>query len=180
MTQNKVDLGLKVAIVVLLAALGWVIANSMQEHIVTAGDTAPNFTIHTDNGQVISTKNFGGKVLVLNFWASWCPPCVQEMPSLNELQKMFAGQGVVVVGVSVDRNPQLYQNMVKRFQVSFPTMRDPDENLSYMFGTYKVPETYIIDRNGKVVQKIIGLPEKDGAVKPWTDPEIVSYVRSLL
>lgn len=180
MTQSKIDLALKGAIVVLLIVLGWVIVATMQERVVTAGDTAPNFTIHTDSGQVISTKNFGGKVLVLNFWASWCPPCVQEMPSLNEFQRIFAGQGVVVVGVSVDRKEALYQNMIKKFQVSFQTARDPEEKISYMFGTYKVPETYIIDRNGKVVQKIIGLPEKDGAVKPWTDPEILGYVRSLL
>lgn len=180
MAQSKIDLGLKAAIVVMLGALGWVIVNSMQEHVVTAGDTAPSFAIHTDSGQVITNKDFGGKVLVLNFWASWCPPCVQEMPSLNEFQKIFAGQGVVVVGVSVDRNEKYYQNMIKRFGVSFQTARDPEENFSYKFGTYKVPETYIIDRNGKVVQKIIGLPEKDGVAKPWTDPEIVSYVRSLL
>lgn len=180
MTQSKIDLGLKAAIVVMLVALGWVIVNSMQEHIVNAGDTAPNFTIHTDSGQVISTKNFGGKVLMLNFWATWCAPCAQEMPSLNELQRMLGGQGLVVLGVSVDQNEQLYRNMIKRFGVSFQTVRDPKQNYSYMFGTYKVPETYIIDRNGKVVQKIIGIPEKDGAVKPWTDPEVVSYVKSLL
>ncbi|HEV2687064.1 MAG TPA: TlpA disulfide reductase family protein [Bryobacteraceae bacterium] len=180
MTHNKLDQGLKFAIAGLLGVLAWVIVYSMQEHIVGVGDTAPNFTVRADNGMQISRKNFGGKVLVLNFWATWCPPCVQEIPSLNEFQKMMAGSGVVVLGVSVDHNEKLYQNMLKKFDVTFPTMRDPDEKYSYLYGTYKVPETYIIDRNGKVVHKYIGLPDVDGVPRPWTDPQIVNYVKSLL
>ena len=180
MTHSKLDQALKVAIGALLAALAFVIVYTMQDHIVMAGDTAPNFTIATDSGMQISPKSFGGKLLVLNFWATWCAPCVQEVPSLNEFQKMFAGQGVVVLGVSVDRNEKLYRNMLKRFQVSFQTARDPEENINNMYGTYKFPETYIIDRSGKVAAKFIGLPEKDGVAKLWTDPEIVNYVRSLL
>ena len=70
--------------------------------------------------------------------------------------------------------------MLKSFKVVFPTVRDPEENVSYKYGTYKVPESYIIDRNGKVVRKFVGLPEQDGVAKQWTDPEIVGFVRSLL
>lgn len=180
MTNTKLDQGLKFAIAGLLGVLGWVVVNSMREHIVQAGDTAPNFTVKADNGQQFSPKNFGGKVLVLNFWATWCPPCVQEMPSLNEFQKMMASQGVVVLGVSVDHNDQLYRNMLKKFEVAFPTVRDPDENYSYLYGTYKVPESYIIDRTGKVAIKFVGLPEIDGASVPWTDPRIIAKVKSLL
>jgi cytochrome c biogenesis protein CcmG/thiol:disulfide interchange protein DsbE len=180
MTQAKLDQALKAAIGILLGALVFVIVYTMQDHIVGVGDRAPNFTIATDSGMQISPRNFGGKVLVLNFWATWCPPCVQEMPSLNEFSKMMAGSGVVVLGVSVDRNQKLYQNMLKRFQVAFQTARDPDENINAMYGTYKFPESYIINRDGKVVQKFVGLPEQDGMPKRWTDPDIVNYVRSLL
>src|SRR5690349_4430930 len=180
MTQAKLDQALKAAIGILLGALVFVIVYTMQDHIVGVGDRAPNFTIATDSGMQISPRNFGGKVLVLNFWATWCPPCVQEMPSLNEFSKMMAGSGVVVLGVSVDRNEKLYQNMLKRFQVTFQTARDPGENINAMYGTYKFPESYIINRDGKVVQKFIGLPEQDGVAKRWTDPDIVNYVKSLL
>ena len=121
MTHSKVDLIIKGAIAALLVALGFVIVWSMQEHIVGVGDTAPNFTITTTAGDQVTPRNFGGKVLVLNFWASWCAPCVQEAPSLNEFAKTFKDSGVVVLGVSVDRNEQLYQNFVKRFGVSYPT-----------------------------------------------------------
>ena len=121
----------------------------MQEHIVGVGDTAPNFNLTTSAGDQVTPRNFGGKVLVLNFWASWCAPCVQEAPSLNEFAKTFKDSGVVVLGVSVDRNEQMFQNFVKHFGVSYPTARDPQEDISYRYGTYKIPETYIIDRNGK-------------------------------
>lgn len=180
MKRNGIDLAIVAATVILLAALGFVIVNSMQEHVVVAGDTAPNFTIKTESGAEISTRNFGGKLLVLNFWASWCGPCVQEMPSLNEFQKMFAPEGVVVLGINVDRKEDLYRNMTKRFHVIFQTAWDPQENVSYRFGTFKFPESYIIDRNGKVLQKYPGLPDVNGEWRPWTDPEIVRYVRSLL
>jgi cytochrome c biogenesis protein CcmG, thiol:disulfide interchange protein DsbE len=178
--SSKVDLAIKGAIAALLVALGGVIVWSMQEHIVVVGDTAPNFSITTTAGETLGPKNFGGKVMVLNFWASWCAPCVEEAPSLNEFAKTFKNQGVVVLGISVDRNEQMYQNFVKRFGVAYPLARDPDENISYRYGTYKIPESYIIDRNGKVVRKYAGLPERDGQAISWMDPELVGFVKSLL
>jgi cytochrome c biogenesis protein CcmG/thiol:disulfide interchange protein DsbE len=180
MTHSKVDLIIKGAIGALLVALGFVVVWSIEEHIVEAGQTAPNFTITTSAGDQLTPRNFGGKVLVLNFWASWCAPCVEEAPSLNQFAKTFKDSGVVVLGVSVDRNERLYQNFVKRFAVSYPTARDPEENVSYRYGTYKIPESYIIDRNGKVVRKYAGLPERDGQAISWMDPELVGFVKSLL
>lgn len=180
MKQNKVDLGIKAATGILLVVLALVIVYSVQDHVVGVGDSAPEFRVKTESGAVLTPKDFGGKVLILNFWASWCTPCVQEMPSLNQIQQMFAGQGLVVLGVNVDSKEELYRNMLKRFQITFQTVRDPEENINYRYGTYKIPESYIIDRNGKVVQKYAGLPEVNGEWKVWTDPQIVSYVRSLL
>lgn len=180
MKPNKTDLVIKAATGVLLIALAWVIVGSMQEHVVSVGDSAPNFTIKTLDGTEISPHNFNGKLMVLNFWASWCGPCVQEMPSLVEFQKMFQPQGVVVLAINVDRREDLYRNMVKRFQVGFETAWDPKENVSYKYGTFKFPESYIINRDGKVVQKYAGLPDVNGEWRPWTDPAIVQYVKSLL
>ena len=175
MSKSKLDQGIKISIGVLLVALAWVIVKTMQEPIVDAGDTAPKFTVTTDNGTKLSPANFGGRVMLLNFWATWCAPCVQDVPSLNELQKQLAGSGLVVLGISVDRNESTYKNFLKRFNIAFQTVRDPEEDISSSYGTYRFPETYLIDRNGKVLQKYIGPPQKG-----WTDPEIVNYLRSLL
>src|SRR6202020_2520525 len=108
MTHSKVDLAIKGSIASLLVALIGVVVWSMQEHIVGVGDTAPNFSITTTAGDQVTPRSFGGKVLVLNFWASWCAPCVQEAPSLNEFAKTFKDSGVGGLGVSVDRNEQLF------------------------------------------------------------------------
>jgi peroxiredoxin len=180
MTDSKVDLTIKAAIGLLLVALAFVIVNTIQNRIVQVGDKAPNFAVTTDRGTRITPSDFGGKVLVLNFWASWCAPCVQEAPSLNEFQKMLASSGVVVLGVSVDKNGSQYENFLKKFEIAFPTSRDPEQDISYRYGTYMFPESYIIDRNGTVVRKYAGLPERNGQAIPWTDPELVGFVKSLL
>src|SRR5512140_3084982 len=99
---------------VLLVALLAVVGEAIREKITEVGDKAPNFTLTADDGRQVSRAEFGGKVLVLNFWATWCLPCVEELPSLNEFQKKFAGSGVVVLGVSVDRNERAYQQFLKR------------------------------------------------------------------
>ncbi|MCL5742854.1 MAG: redoxin domain-containing protein [Acidobacteria bacterium] len=94
---------LKLLIGICLAVLIYAVVNGFRETVIAAGDTAPNFSITADNGRTISRTDFGGKLLVLNFWATWCPPCVEEMPSLDKFQKTFANSGVVVLGVSVDQ-----------------------------------------------------------------------------
>jgi cytochrome c biogenesis protein CcmG, thiol:disulfide interchange protein DsbE len=173
MPKSSTDRAILATIGVLVLALGWVIVRSLQEHIVQAGDRAPDFAITTDKGLRMTPTNFGGRVLVLNFWASWCAPCVEETPSLDQFQRNLADSGVIVLAVSVDRNEKLYNSFVKRFHPAYQTARDPDANIGDLYGTYKYPETYIIDRSGKVAQKIIG-------PRDWTDPELINYVKSLL
>src|SRR5881396_58791 len=89
-------------ITLLLAVFVYVIFDSFHERLVEVGDSAPDFSITADNGRTITNSNFGGKLLVLNFWATWCPPCVEEIPSLDAFQRRFARSGVVVLGISVD------------------------------------------------------------------------------
>jgi len=172
-SKDGLGLGLFGLLAVLTAGLVYTVSGTLKERIVEAGETAPKFTLKTDQGRQVSRADFGGKLLVLNFWATWCQPCVEEIPSLNEFAKKYSDQGVVVLGVSVDRNEKLYRDFVQRNKLAFLTMRDPEANLSGQYGTFKYPETYIIDRNGKVVQKIIG-PQN------WTDPAYLNFFQSLL
>ena len=173
MKTVKVEQILRVAIALLLVALVAVIYRSFHERIVGVGDSAPDFSVVADNGRTVSLGNFGGRLLILNFWATWCPPCIQEMPSLDELQKRFKDSGVVVLGLSVDKNEKDYRNLLSKANVSFLTARDPENRINQEYGTFKFPETYIISKDGKVIQKIIGPAN-------WTDDNMVGYVRSLL
>ncbi|HOK46252.1 MAG TPA: TlpA disulfide reductase family protein [Bryobacteraceae bacterium] len=173
MASVKTENVLRGLIVICLAVLVWVVAGTFRERVVVAGDKAPDFSIVTDSGHTITRSNFGGKLLVLNFWATWCPPCIEEIPSLNEFQKRFAADGVVVLGVSVDQNPRAYQNFLSRVNVAFLTARDPEAKISTEYGTFKYPETYIINRDGRVVEKIIGATN-------WTDEAMMTRVKALL
>ncbi|MDX1980897.1 MAG: TlpA disulfide reductase family protein [Bryobacteraceae bacterium] len=173
MHSGKTDTILKALMALMVMALVFVVAEAMRERIVQAGDSAPNFRITADNGKVMTRSDFGGKLLVLNFWATWCPPCVQEMPSLDEMQQRFKDKGLVVLAVSVDRNEQSYKEFLRRLPVSFVTARDPEANISSEYGTYKYPETYIIDSKGKVVAKYINFQN-------WTSAEILQQLERLL
>lgn len=145
---------------------------SLRDTSAKEGGAAPNFALTTDQGARVTPISFGGKLLVLNFWATWCAPCVQEIPSLDEFQKRFAGQGVVVVAVSVDKNPEKYRRFLERIHVSFGTMRDPSGDIPTEYGTFQFPESYII-KDGRIVRKF------DNAAD-WTSDEITQYVQSLL
>jgi peroxiredoxin len=173
MNKKKLAFQLQLVAGLLSLALGALGADSMRERIVETGDKAPGFTVTTDKGRQITPREFGGKVLVLNFWATWCPPCIEELPSLEAMAKEMGPQGVVVLGVSVDKNQQLYKEFLAKARVSFETARDPEASISADYGTYKYPETYVIDRDGRVRQKYIG-------PRDWTDPQVVQSIKALL
>lgn len=163
---------LRALLVLLIAAFLGVVGFSLRDTSAKEGGPAPKFAIETDQGQQVTPTSFGGKVLVLNFWASWCAPCIEEIPSLNAFQKRFAKSGVVVLAVSVDTNAQKYRNFLDKIHVSFDTARDAKSDLSAEYGTFKFPESYII-KDGRVVRKYIGAED-------WTSDDVTQYVESLL
>ena len=171
MQSAKIDRFLRAAVGLLTVIFVYVIYAAIHQRIVVAGDTAPDFTITADNGRTVSTANFGGKLLVLNFWASWCPPCVQETPSLNQFTQQYANKGVVVLAISVDKDEKAYRGFLQRFRPTFLTARDFKIHEDY--GTFMYPETYIIDAKGKVLKKLAE-PED------WMAPGITRYIDSLL
>jgi cytochrome c biogenesis protein CcmG/thiol:disulfide interchange protein DsbE len=168
--SDKILLGLVAVLAVILIL---VVYPTLEQRVVNAGDSAPEFKVVTDHGKTITRSSFGGKLLVLNFWATWCAPCIAEIPSLDAFQKQFRSQGVVVLGVSIDKNEQLYHRFLERFRVGFETSRDPEANLAADYGTFQFPESYIIDSNGKVVEKII-------SDQNWMDPQFVAHIKKML
>lgn len=171
MQSVKTDRILRATICGLLVLLVYVIYAAIHERVVVAGDKAPDFTIATDSGRTVSVPNFGGKLLVLNFWASWCGPCIEETPSLTKFAQDYAGKGVVVLGISVDKDPNAYKTFLRKYSPGFLTVRD--QVIHEQYGTFMYPESYIIDAKGKVLLKIAQATD-------WTDPQLTGYINSQL
>jgi cytochrome c biogenesis protein CcmG/thiol:disulfide interchange protein DsbE len=181
MKSAKTDRLLRAGMGLLTIALVYVIYAAIHERVVVAGDSAPEFSVRADSGQNVSLPDFKGKVLVLNFWASWCPPCVQETPSLSAFAAAYADKGVVVLGISVDKDEKAYRAFLQKFRPNFLTVRESQIHEEY--GTYIYPETYIIDSHGKVLKKIVDVadwPGNPSRFSDWTDPELGKYIQSLL
>jgi peroxiredoxin len=173
MNTEKTVKGLQIAAATVLAALGFVVFDSIRERIAEVGDSAPAFKVTTASGKSVSPKEFGGRLLVLNFWASWCPPCKEETPSMNQMAQTLGPKGLVVLGISVDENQAAYQRFLASERVAFETALDATAEISANYGTFKYPETYVIGRDGKVLRKYIG-------PRDWSSPELLKDLESLL
>jgi cytochrome c biogenesis protein CcmG, thiol:disulfide interchange protein DsbE len=133
---------------------------------------APDFTVQ-DAGRRISLHDFRGKVVVLNFWATWCPPCVDEMPSLVALQsKPEVKDRIQIFAVSLDQDESAYKKFLSNYHIDILTIRDPSQESTRHYATTGFPETFIIDANGILRRKFIGPVD-------WTKPEIIAYLRSI-
>jgi len=135
------------------------------------GSAAPDFTVQ-DSDHKITLSEFRGKVVVLNFWATWCPPCIEETPSLVRMTARMKDKGVVVLAVSIDEDDAAYHKFLKDYSVNMITVRDEPRKASNLYGTFGWPETYIIDRTGVIRRKFIGSVE-------WGSPEIIDYLSKL-
>ncbi len=135
------------------------------------GSAAPDFTVH-DSDRTVTLSQLKGQVVVLNFWATWCPPCIEEMPSLVQMQQRMKAKGVTVLAVSVDVDPDNYQRFLKDHNVNLLSVRDADQKSNALYGTFKFPETYVIDRNGVMRRKFIGAVD-------WTEPDVMEYLGKL-
>jgi cytochrome c biogenesis protein CcmG, thiol:disulfide interchange protein DsbE len=155
----------------LLVMVRFVMPTYRQGEASIAGKTADDFPLELNN-QSIHLTNLQGKVVVLNFWASWCGPCVEETPALNRLQQRIATKGGMVLAVSVDEDPDAYQKFLKEQGVSFPAYR-ASWDLAHSYGSKMIPETYIIDRHGKIIRKVIG-PQQ------WDSPDMLTYFDAIL
>ncbi len=135
-----------------------------------SANTPPSIIIH-DGAQTVSLKQYRGKVVVLNFWASWCPPCLEEFPSLIDLQRRMPN--VVVLAVSFDTDANAYRQYIADNHIAgITTILDASQQSNHAFDTSRPPETYIIDSRGVIVRKFIGAQD-------WTSPEIMNYLRNL-
>ena len=154
---------------ILLLPLALMPACDRGAHPAQTGKAAPDFTV-SDGTTTIHLANYRGRVVLLNFWATWCPPCVSEMPGLVELH--HDRPDLAILAVSIDDDPDAYSRFLVRRHVDFITVRDPSQSAARLYHTEGWPETYIIDRQGVIRRKIVGDPD-------WSNPEVRAFLKSL-
>jgi peroxiredoxin len=167
------DLMKLAALVAAVLAAGFVFV-ALQEkkgYGLAEGTPAPPLRLSAMEGGDVDRETYRGRVVLVNFWATWCPPCVEEMPSLERLHRTLAAEGLVVLGVSIDEDGGALQSFVRRAGVTFKVLRDPGgRKAAAEWRTTGWPETFVLDGRGRIVRKMIG-PAR------WDTPEAVAWFR---
>lgn len=137
------------------------------------GKKAPDFVLKDISGQTSSLSAYKSKVVLVCFWATWCPPCRSEMPALNKLYKDYRDKGLVVIGVSTDRKVEYVKDFLGKKPVDFPVLMDSDSKVSKQFGVFSMPTSFLLDKNGIIIKRFLG--EED-----WNSPEIRNMIKAAL
>ena len=138
------------------------------------GQPAPDFTLPGLDGKMVSLSDYRGHVVLVNVWATWCPPCVDEMPSMEKLYRELEGENFEILAVSIDALGQkAVAPFMKKYNLSFPALMDPDGTIKTLFQTTGVPESFITNQEGILIEKVIG-------PKDWATPPVVGFFRNLL
>jgi cytochrome c biogenesis protein CcmG, thiol:disulfide interchange protein DsbE len=152
-----------------IAMIGLTISCDRDNRPEQIGKPAPEFALN-DGQRSLDLAKFHGRVVVLNFWASWCAPCIEEMPSLELMQRELPQ--VQVLAVDSDEDFSTYQSFIASRHVSLLTVFDQAQTSNALYGSFRFPETYIIDKKGVVRRKLIGPQD-------FTTPDLVDYLKKL-
>lgn len=138
------------------------------------GMPAPDFTLTDLEGKRVSMAEYRGKVVVLNFWASWCPPCRAEMPSMERLYQKLKGRDFELLAVNVEENGQpAVRAFTRKIPIGFPVLLDNDQQVSGLYGVGGIPQTFIINKRGEIVQETTG-------ARSWDSSATVAFLQSLM
>lgn len=149
-------LGIIVAVVVVVGVVV-VISQRQKFEPVVPGTEAHNFTLPNLDGEMVSLEDFDGKVVFLNFWASWCKPCEEEMPSMQELYDALGSMPFEIVAVSIDtESSEAVKEFADKYDLTFPILHDKGGKVKELYKTTGVPETFIVDQNGVIAEKVMG------------------------
>lgn len=161
-------------LIVLSLALGAALYSQQMRSATRSGYPAPDFALLDLSGREYRLSDLRGKIVFLNVWATWCPPCREEMPSMERLHRSLAGRDFVMLAISEDaQGRQVVEPFVRQLGLTFPVLLDPDGFIPKRYGVTGYPETFVIDRAGRIVQHLIG-PED------WGSEQVLEYFRRLL
>jgi cytochrome c biogenesis protein CcmG/thiol:disulfide interchange protein DsbE len=163
-----------IVVVVVAVAFGYVYLAEHRGYALKKGTAAPAFRLASLAGGAVDLSSKRGTIVVLNFWATWCPPCVAEMPSLERLYRTLSPEGLSVVTVSTDEDQAELRKFVAQHGLTLPVLLDPGGQIAA--GDYRTtgyPETFLLDRQGRIVRHVVG-PEE------WDSPEMIAELRRLM
>ncbi|MDR0502447.1 MAG: TlpA family protein disulfide reductase [Treponema sp.] len=132
-----------------------------------------DFTLPLLDGSAAALSSYRGNVVILNFWATWCPPCRSEMPSMETLYKRFKDQGLEILAVDIGENLNTVRQFIKTNNYTFPVMLDSKSQISGIYGIEAIPATFIIDREGKIIGRVTGSIH-------WDTAQVFSAFEALL
>jgi len=166
-------LAIIVVLLVLVGFAGYIYLNLPTTTSVAVGDTAPDFKLEDTKGNLVSLSEMRGKVVMLNFWATWCPPCKEEMPSMEKLNQVMAGEDFVMLAVNVEQNGRsVVPPFLKQSPHKFTVLYDDQTVVQKQYGVFKFPESFIIRKDGTIDQKVIGQID-------WASPKTIAYFKGL-
>ena len=141
--------------------------------LVGVGDAAPDFQLEDTEGNLVSLSGLRGKVVLVNLWATWCPPCREEMPSMERLHNAMAGEDFVMLAVNAEVDgKKLVPEFLKQTPYTFPILYDDKGVVQSLYGVSKFPESFIIRKDGTIAEKIIGPLD-------WSSPKTIAYFKNL-
>jgi len=146
MNTFKNKLSVTLSIIITITCLSF----SSTASAIKVKQTAPDFTLASNKGKNIRLKDLRGKVIMINFWATWCAPCRKELPLLNNLYNKYKNKGFVLLGVNIDEKSTLANKMIKELKINFPVLFDKTQTTSEAYDLKAMPSTFIIDKNGIV------------------------------
>jgi cytochrome c biogenesis protein CcmG/thiol:disulfide interchange protein DsbE len=162
-------------IVILLAGLIWIFFSADKTNSATAGHIpapqkgflAPEFQLSTTDGQSIALNDYRGKGVLLNLWATWCPPCRAEMPTIEKMYQEYQSQGLVVLGVNATNqdDPTAVSPFVKQYNITFPIVLDVRGEASYLYELRSLPTSFFIGRDGIIKEVVIGGPMSEALLR---------------
>ena len=161
---------LKAILLIILASvllLAGCPAGSQSPSAAQVGKQAPDFTLQNLDGQSVSLSDFLGKPVLLNFWATWCPPCRHEMPYLQEVYEEWSGKGLVVLAINMGESPFDVKTFTEAYNLSIPALVDVAGNAAHEYNIMSIPTSFFIDSDGIIKQKIIGAFPSTAAIERY-------------
>jgi peroxiredoxin len=141
---------------------------------IASGTPAPDFTFPGLDEKLVSLFDYKGKVVLVNIWATWCPPCVEEMPSMEKLYRKFKGQNFEILAVSIDEpGLEAVAPFMKKSNLTFPALIDSEGTIKAVYGVTGVPESFIVDKQGIFIKKIVGPVD-------WASPAVFRFFSEVI